>query len=308
MKTLIGLMLSLLPVAGQVADYGRTAQAGASYDFRAATRTAPVRTGAGAALGACTVGDAYFQTDATAGQNLWLCTAADTWTQAQSSGGTGGAPVDRVSSFSMVDEFVSTNTSSTIHGDYGWTVSGGATVSAVAEANRPGILVRTTGSTASTVATSFTGTNRGTFHALDSWDWTWIFRLLQINENQTVRIGATCHSSVANVAQPSDGMYLECNAAECNGGNWYGVVRANSAETRVASGAATAANAWVKVRAQKTGANAVTFTVNGGTPFTVTNAIPNQGCNPWVMITNGAAASSYRVDLDFFQLALSLTR
>lgn len=55
-----------------------------SVDFSAATRTKPFKTGT-ALPATCTVGEAYFRTDATAGQNLYGCTAANTWTL-QSSG------------------------------------------------------------------------------------------------------------------------------------------------------------------------------------------------------------------------------
>ena len=43
--------------------------------------------GSGAPTANCTVGERYFRTDATAGQNLYLCTATNTWTQVTGSGG-----------------------------------------------------------------------------------------------------------------------------------------------------------------------------------------------------------------------------
>lgn len=57
-------------------------------DFTSAVATAPMK--AGATLPAnCTVGQAFFKTDAAAGQNLHLCTAANTWTQVQGAAGGG---------------------------------------------------------------------------------------------------------------------------------------------------------------------------------------------------------------------------
>lgn len=50
--------------------------------------------GSGAPSANCTVGERYFRTDSTAGQNLYLCTATNTWTQA--SGGGSSAPVIRL--------------------------------------------------------------------------------------------------------------------------------------------------------------------------------------------------------------------
>jgi hypothetical protein len=55
-----------------------------------ADRTAPAKTGTSLPA-TCTEGDQYFRTDAAPGQNLYFCTAADTWTQMS-----GSAPVSSV--------------------------------------------------------------------------------------------------------------------------------------------------------------------------------------------------------------------
>lgn len=57
-------------------------------DFTASSATAPLKTGTGLPA-SCSVGQAYFRTDAAAGQNLYLCTGANTWTQVQGGGGAG---------------------------------------------------------------------------------------------------------------------------------------------------------------------------------------------------------------------------
>lgn len=60
-----------------------------STDASGATHTIPSKTGLSASKPAtCNQGEEYFATDATAGQNKYLCTAANTWTQ--QSGGGGG--------------------------------------------------------------------------------------------------------------------------------------------------------------------------------------------------------------------------
>jgi len=51
-----------------------------------AERTAPAKSGT-TLPAACTTGDQFFKTDAPAGENLYFCTAADTWTQMRSGGG-----------------------------------------------------------------------------------------------------------------------------------------------------------------------------------------------------------------------------
>ena len=61
--------------------------AGASLRATSATATAPLKAGTVASLPAtCTIGDMYFATNATAGQNTYFCTATNTWTQQLNSG------------------------------------------------------------------------------------------------------------------------------------------------------------------------------------------------------------------------------
>lgn len=61
-------------------------------DFTGAESTAPMRTGTTLPAN-CNVGQAFFRTDAAAGQNIYLCTAANTWTQVQ--GAAAGASYDQ---------------------------------------------------------------------------------------------------------------------------------------------------------------------------------------------------------------------
>jgi hypothetical protein len=66
---------------------------GIGSTFRITTKdaTAPVKTGT-SVPGTCTVGDLFFDTDAVAGENMFGCTATNTWTL--QSGGAGGAVTD----------------------------------------------------------------------------------------------------------------------------------------------------------------------------------------------------------------------
>jgi hypothetical protein len=62
-----------------------------TQNFRGATHTLPAVTGLTAAKpGTCTVGEMYFATDATAGQNWYYCTATNTWTAQVAGGGSVG--------------------------------------------------------------------------------------------------------------------------------------------------------------------------------------------------------------------------
>jgi hypothetical protein len=84
---LAGFVPALL--AGQtVVNGGR--QITGSWDAGGAASTRPAKTGTSLPA-TCAVGDQYFRTDAAAGQNLFLCTAANTWTQISGGGGGGSS-------------------------------------------------------------------------------------------------------------------------------------------------------------------------------------------------------------------------
>ena len=87
------------------------------------SRTAPVQ--AGAALPAnCTTGDQFFNTSAAAGQNLYFCTASNTWTQMSGTGSGGG---------NVASVFGRTGAVTAQSGDYSFTqLSGTVTDSQVA--------------------------------------------------------------------------------------------------------------------------------------------------------------------------------
>ncbi|MBV9745157.1 MAG: hypothetical protein JO099_15455, partial [Acidobacteriia bacterium] len=69
---------------------GNTFTAG-TQDFSGAAHTLPAKVGTAANKPAtCTTGEMYFATDATAGQNWYYCTAANTWTPQVAGGGSGG--------------------------------------------------------------------------------------------------------------------------------------------------------------------------------------------------------------------------
>ena len=81
---------ALLP--GQTTINGGRAVSG-TWDASGASTTKPAKSGA-VLPASCGVGEQFFKTDATAGQNLYLCTATNTWTQLM---GTGGGAVSTAS-------------------------------------------------------------------------------------------------------------------------------------------------------------------------------------------------------------------
>src|ERR1022692_4585627 len=63
-----------------------------TVDFSGGAHTLPAKAGIGPSKpSSCTVGEQYFATDATPGQNLFGCTATNTWTLQGGGGGGGGA-------------------------------------------------------------------------------------------------------------------------------------------------------------------------------------------------------------------------
>jgi hypothetical protein len=75
------LLGSVASLAAQTVVNGGRTQIG-PWDASGATYTIPAKRGLTAQLPAtCTQGAEYFATDATAGQNIYLCTATNTWTQ-----------------------------------------------------------------------------------------------------------------------------------------------------------------------------------------------------------------------------------
>lgn len=76
-----------LPGTVMQTNQSNTISAG-TQDASGAAHTLPAKRGLISALPAtCTVGEEYFATDATAGQNKYFCTATNTWTQQLNGGG-----------------------------------------------------------------------------------------------------------------------------------------------------------------------------------------------------------------------------
>jgi hypothetical protein len=86
LRTLAALCSLPLALAAQTVVNGGRQITGA-WDAGGAVSTRPAKTGTSLPA-ACATGEQFFKTDAAAGQNLFLCTGTNTWTQI--SGGSGG--------------------------------------------------------------------------------------------------------------------------------------------------------------------------------------------------------------------------
>ncbi len=85
-----GVISKAQPAFSNLSGQATTAQLPSTIDFTGKTSTAPNKTGT-SPPGTCTVGDTFFDSDATAGQNVYGCTSTNTWTlQGDGAGGGGG--------------------------------------------------------------------------------------------------------------------------------------------------------------------------------------------------------------------------
>lgn len=88
----LALLLIPLDLAAQTNIGSRTADVNSIIDFSGAATVRPMPVGT-VLPGTCTVGDHFFKSNATAGQNINACTSANTWTQEGGSGGSGSGQV-----------------------------------------------------------------------------------------------------------------------------------------------------------------------------------------------------------------------
>src|ERR1700676_3716587 len=90
------ILAPLLAVLGQAQTQGDLRTQSKSVDFAAFSSTRPLQTGT-ALPGTCLVGQMFFKSDASAGQNLYACTAVNTWTVEAGGSGLSNCQVQRTS-------------------------------------------------------------------------------------------------------------------------------------------------------------------------------------------------------------------
>jgi hypothetical protein len=237
------------------------------FNAGSASATIPAKVGTTAPV-TCTVGEQFFDSDATAGSNLMLCTATDTWTAVTSGGGGGTqicAPGD-VSWVCAAEEFVSGGTTSLQIGALGW-FNSNATVALQAGA-RPyyGVARFSSGATSGNYGVvSLTPTGSQVFGNVYTdttkvWEEKKIFRLGQTADT-TFRVGFGIWGT--NGAVVSRGIGLRPV-----GGNFEVVWGAGGEQASVSTGVALD-TAWHTFRVYTDGtAKKVYAQLDSGTPLT----------------------------------------
>lgn len=203
---------------------------------------------------------------------------------------------DYKTGFRFQDEFFSGNVTVGSVGNLGWSVGGGvATTAPLSEANHPGIIQRSTGSTAGQFAYLLLPFTQGNLLA-GTLDMTFIVRLNTNDSDTTTRIGAMYLINTT----PTDGLYFEKLAADTN---WFYVTRAASTQTgsRTDTGIAVSTG-WITMRIVRTDDTSVAFYLNGTLIGTQTANIPTaQGTSPGLQIVNAANAIK-TIDIDYFEM------
>lgn len=90
-----GTVTQAQPAFSNISGQATTAQLPSAIDFSAKTSTAPNKSGT-TVPATCTVGETFFDTDAAAGQNIYGCTATNTWTLQGDGGGAGSGDITDV--------------------------------------------------------------------------------------------------------------------------------------------------------------------------------------------------------------------
>lgn len=197
------------------------------------------------------------------------------------------------------DEFLGgTNANSTI-GQQGWTISGGVTTNIASEANRIGLLRRTTSASSGTVGWLRLGNVATVFNPADAHEMTFASRLNTNDTNTSFRAGAS--NSVAS-DPPNDGIYFEKIYADTN---IFCVTRASSVQTatRIDSGVAIGTG-WHTLAYSRT-AGGVSWTIDGAAVCGVLSAnIPTVYLAPFTHIVNNTTADKTH-DVDYFTMRIT---
>ena len=283
---------------------GNNSYTGAN-NFTLATRTAPHRasTGSPASRDNCTVGDTYFQTDATAGQNQWGCTATNTWTL---QGGGGSSAPTPTSTTYLVDEFFQGG-SSTAWGQLGWrgvaTTGSGTTAAVAGTANHPGTLrLTTTSGNGDGLLIDLRGGSVNPIAALNGsggvgFGMTTIFKTSSAVANERIEIG--WFDAQADGANNMIGINFIPAVSHTK---FQCTVMVSGTRTHVDSGVTPANSTWYAAKLNINSSGVLTCDING-TTSTTSATFPTSAMAPAIWIQNSTAAAQ-TLDVDWVAMAI----
>lgn len=215
-----------------------------------------------------------------------------------------GVPVnlyDYKTAVSAQDDFISGTTASGSVGDLGWSFdvgSGGSIVLPDSERNNQGIIRIRSGTTISnTTGLRLIGTTN--LYSEASFDILFLIRPIAIDADTTIRVGVSTNPATV---PPTSGIYFEKLPADTN---WFCIARTGGVETRVDSNVVITTS-FIAVRIVRSQTD-VKYYINDVLVATITTNIPSVATTPTINITTAAAADK-NIDVDYFQLEISVTR
>ena len=218
------------------------------------------------------------------------------------------------------DDFLRTVAASGNYGEYGWIKPTGGTAALTVVAGRPGGMRLNTSTTVSTNTTflSTDGVASMSFDADESFDELWIIRpSLTGATTPVVRVGLNGDTGSSTSNPPTDGMWIEKEAADTN---WFAETRTGSAsDTRVDLGVAVSAVNFATLRMYRVDSTTIGFQVDGGTINCITSAgsapgactgtnvlnatkIFTGGVRMFASIINQTVSTAETLDLDYFDI------
>jgi len=206
-----------------------------------------------------------------------------------------------------MDDFIFASTETGEAGNRGWSFTNGSLTSNVGVSNHPGILLRTSGTTISQVASFYPGSAGNIGRVLmEQFDMIrWIIRAPATNTDHIVRIGI-CLDSTANPS--TNGVYFERLAADTN---WFRVVRNGATQTRQDTGIAYDTS-WINLMIRRAAnGTSMEFWINNALNGTISDAnIPAGGTGMLQflqIIPTTTTARTIEVDLFHFK-SMPVTR
>lgn len=266
----------------------------AQFDASAATM---FRGRTGTSLpGTCSVGEEFFDTDATAGSNKYGCTSSNTWTLL--GGGSSYDPMDRTK-IQLVDEFASGSAGTDKSGALGWwngNQAGSGSVTAQSPSgDRFGIMRITTGTSTNDETQMQLGTLQGRWDNIANWEMQFIFRIassaasvrtvLGLLENNSG--GATANRISIRYDAASDTVFKfeTCASSTCT---------TNSSTVTVV------ADTWYRGRIRSTSAGTILFSVDGESEVShSTNVTSSTGLLPVIAVRTSTTAAKI-TDIDWW--------
>lgn len=180
-------------------------------------------------------------------------------------------PIDPSAPWELVDEFLTSNTTTGNIGDLGWKFTGGSVANSVSTQNNPGLITRTSGTVANGVADlRLNATTASGGFRFDEFDENfWRHRLTGTTADFTIRFGFADNPT----SNPGlHGLWFERLAADTA---WFGVARNNGVQSRTAALLAQDTNMHT-FRIRRISATSVGFQIDRtGTEAVLTTNVPD---------------------------------